>query len=101
MLQQELLRRKSLGKPIRVGSSGAGWMGSGFVAQVSHVPGMTVNVLADHDISLARKAFIDVGVSPDDIIEADAVGPAEDALNSGKHVEVDRHHRRQIRFCSR
>jgi predicted homoserine dehydrogenase-like protein len=86
MLQQELLRRKSLGKPIRVGSSGAGWMGSGFVAQVSHVPGMTVNVLADHDILLARKAFIDVGVSPDDIIEADAVGPAEDALNSGKYV---------------
>ena len=86
MLQQELLRRKSLGKPIRVGSSGAGWMGSGFVAQVSHVPGMTVNVLADHDLMLARKAFIDVGVSPDDIIEADAVGPAEDALNSGKYV---------------
>ena len=46
MLQQELLKRESQNKPIKVGASGAGWMGGGFVTQVTHVPGMTVNVLA-------------------------------------------------------
>ena len=38
-----------LDRPIRVGVSGAGWIGSGFVKAVSHVPNMTVNVLADED----------------------------------------------------
>jgi predicted homoserine dehydrogenase-like protein len=86
MLRQELLRRESQNRPIRVGVSGAGWMGSGFVTQVTHVPGMKVNLLADHEISQARKTFLQIGVSPDEIIETDAVSLAEDALRSGKYV---------------
>lgn len=86
MLRQELLRRASQDQPITIGVSGAGWMGSGFVTQVTHVPGMKVNLLADQDTSLARNTFIQIGVSPDDIIEANAVGQAEDALKSGKYV---------------
>ena len=42
MLQEELLRLEAEGKSIRVGVSGAGWMGGGFLAQVAHVPGMEV-----------------------------------------------------------
>jgi len=86
MLRQELLRRESQDQPIKVGVSGARWMGSGFVAQVNHVPGMKVNLLADHDISKARKTFLQVGVNLDEIIETDAVSLAEDALRSGKYV---------------
>jgi predicted homoserine dehydrogenase-like protein len=37
-MREELLRRQAEGRPIRLGVSGAGWMGSGFVAQVAHVP---------------------------------------------------------------
>jgi predicted homoserine dehydrogenase-like protein len=84
MIYQELLRRQT--NPIRVGVSGAGWIGSGFVAQVAHVPGMVVNVLADADTRLARAAFIACGVDPAQIVEASAPGPAMDALAAGRRV---------------
>jgi predicted homoserine dehydrogenase-like protein len=86
MLQQELLRLEAEGKPIRVGVSGAGWMGSGFLAQVAHVPGMEVAVLADADTRTAWEAFTSTGVEKEDIVEADSPGPAVDALRAGKRV---------------
>jgi predicted homoserine dehydrogenase-like protein len=69
-----------------VGVSGAGWIGSGFVAQVAHMPGMRVNVLADADPRLARQAFLATGVPAEQIVEAAAPGLAEDALRAGKRV---------------
>ena len=89
MLQQDLAKREAEGKPIRVGVSGAGWIGSGFVAQVAHMAGMRVSVLADADPRQAREAFLATGLSPQDIIEAEALGPAEDALRAGKRVITD------------
>jgi predicted homoserine dehydrogenase-like protein len=86
MLHQELSRLASEGRPIRVGVSGAGWIGSGFVAQVAHVPGMRVDVLADADLRLARQALLDLGLEPEDIVESGSPGPAEDALRAGKRV---------------
>jgi predicted homoserine dehydrogenase-like protein len=86
MLQQELLRLEAEGKPIRVGVSGAGWMGSGFLAQVVHVPGMEVVVLADADTRAAWETFASTGVDKENIVEADAPGPAMDALRAGKRV---------------
>ena len=52
MLYQKLLQKKQSTSPIRIGCSGAGWLGSGFVAQVRHVPGMEVSILADPDDEL-------------------------------------------------
>jgi predicted homoserine dehydrogenase-like protein len=86
MIREELLRREAERNPIRVGVSGAGWIGSGFVAQVAHVPGMEVTVLADADTSAAWQAFVETGVERDDIVEASAPGPAMDALRAGKRV---------------
>ena len=86
MIGQELLRREAEGHPIRVGVSGAGWMGSGFVAQVAQAPGMAVTVLADADTCAAWEAFIATGVERDTIVEANAAGPAMDALRAGKRV---------------
>jgi predicted homoserine dehydrogenase-like protein len=86
MLHQELLRLEAEGKPIRVGVSGAGWMGGGFLAQVSHVPGIEVWVLADADTRAAWEAFLATGVERDDIVEASQPGPAMDALRAGKRV---------------
>jgi predicted homoserine dehydrogenase-like protein len=86
MLQQELLRIEAEGHPIRVGVSGADWMGSGFVAQMAHVPGMEVAVLADADERAAWEAFVASGVEPDRITEADSPGAAMDALRAGKRV---------------
>ena len=85
-MRQELLRRQAEGRPVGLGVSGAGWMGSGFVAQVAHMPGMTVNVLADTDEAAARQALLASGVPADAIVEATAPGPAMDALRVGKRV---------------
>jgi predicted homoserine dehydrogenase-like protein len=86
MIRDELLKREAEGQPIRLGVSGAGWMGSGFLAQVAHVPGMEVIVLADADRGAAWEAYTATGVKRDDIAEADAPGPAMDALRAGKRV---------------
>jgi len=86
VIQPELQRREAEGRPIRVGVSGAGWIGSGFVAQVAHVPGMAVTVLADADTRAAWEAFAAVGVERDSIVETSAPGPAMDALRAGRRV---------------
>ena len=86
MLQKELLRLEAEARPIRVGVSGAGWMGGGFLAQVAHVPGMEVAVLADADTRAAWETFTSTGIEKENIIEADAPGPAMDALRAGKRV---------------
>ena len=86
MMRRELERRQAEGRPIRLGVGGAGWMGSGFVAQVAHVPGMEVSVLADGDGAAAREALQASGADPEAIVEAEAPGPAMDALRAGKRV---------------
>jgi len=86
MLQKELLRLEAEARPIRVGVSGAGWMGGGFLAQVAHVPGMEVAVLADADTRAAWETFTSTGIEKENIVEADAPGPAMDALRAGKRV---------------
>jgi predicted homoserine dehydrogenase-like protein len=85
-IREELLRRQDQGKPIRVGSSGAGWMGSGFVAQMSYVPGMQVSLLADPDTSAACNAFVSSGISLEAIVETNSAGAAMDGLRAGKRV---------------
>jgi predicted homoserine dehydrogenase-like protein len=86
MLLQELRRLEVEGKPIRLGVSGAGWMGGGFLAQMAHVPGMEVVVLADADTRAAWQAFVASGVEREAIVEAGLAGPAMDALRAGKRV---------------
>ena len=61
-------------------------MGSGFVAQMSHVPGMQVSLLADPDTAAACSAFISTGIPLEAIVETNAAGPAMDALRAGKRV---------------
>jgi predicted homoserine dehydrogenase-like protein len=86
MIHKDLARLEADGKPIRVGVSGAGWIGSGFVAQVAHIQGMRVNVLADPDVPAARKAFLAIGLAADDLVETDDPDRAEAALQKGKYV---------------
>ena len=83
MLHQELLRRESEGNHIKIGMSGAGWMGSGFIAQMKWVPGMKVVVLQDPDVSLAREVCSKAGM---DHVVTDNSAKAEDAVRAGKCV---------------
>jgi predicted homoserine dehydrogenase-like protein len=86
MIRQALQQRQAAGNPIRVAASGAGWMGSGFVAQMRHVPGMEVVLLADTDTGAAWQAFRNAGVPAGEIVEAASPGTAVDALRAGKRV---------------
>jgi predicted homoserine dehydrogenase-like protein len=86
MLGEKLRRLEAEGKPIRLGVSGAGWMGSGFLAQVAHVPGMEASVLADADTGAAREALVACGIGRGAIVEASTPGAAMDALRAGKRV---------------
>jgi len=86
MIYQELMRLESEHRPIRLSVSGADWLGSGFIRQLAHVPGMRVNVVADADVAAARAALEATGVPPDKIVEASAQGPASDALRAGRRV---------------
>jgi predicted homoserine dehydrogenase-like protein len=85
-MHEELLKLEQDGRPIRVGVSGAGWIGSGFVAQVAHIPGMKVSLIADVDPHLALEAFLATGIKADDILETERPNQAIDALRSGKRV---------------
>lgn len=86
MIKDELIQRESAGQPIRIGVSGAGWIGSGFLAAVNQMQGMRVTVLADRDPKLARDAFLATNLKTEDIFETDSVGLAEDALRAGKRI---------------
>jgi predicted homoserine dehydrogenase-like protein len=86
MLLAELKRREAAAEPIRVGLSGGGWMGSGFVTQVNQVPGMEVVLVADSDLGAARSTFLSIGIPEGNIEEANAAGLAEGALSNGRRV---------------
>ncbi len=86
MISEDLEKLESQHKPIRIGVSGAGWLGSGYVKAFSYTKGMRVDLIADPEIRLAKKAFLDTGISPDQIIEADKPGDAMDALNKGRKI---------------
>lgn len=86
MLREALRQLQADDNPIRVGATGAGWMGSGFVAQMAHVPGMEVAVLADPDVEAARQAFLATGLDEDAIAEAETVPQAHAALRRGQRV---------------
>jgi predicted homoserine dehydrogenase-like protein len=86
VLLKDLEKRESEGNRIRVAVSGAGWMGGGFVTQVSRMKGMTVTLIADEDTGQARSVFESVGIARDDIVEASSPSRASDALRKGKRV---------------
>jgi len=86
MIAQDLQKLAAEGRPIQVGVSGAGWIGSGFVQQVAQMQGMRVPVLADPDTRLAHAAFVASGVPAEQIVETDHPGRAQDAVRRGQRV---------------
>lgn len=86
-MYKKLRAYEEQGKFIAVGATGAGWMGSGFVAAVSRVPGMEILTLADDDPGLAIKVFMNEGGIPEDeIVETGNPGKAMDAIRRGKRI---------------
>lgn len=86
MIHRELIKLEEDKKPIRLGVSGADWMGSGFVAQVARLQGMRVQVLADENTDAAFQALVSTGVAKDSICETADFSKATDALRNGQRV---------------
>lgn len=87
MISQQLAKRAAAGNPIRVASVGSGWMGTGFLAAVRHVPGMEVSILVDEDPAAATAALTEfAGVDRDRIVVTEDSGAAADAIAAGKRV---------------
>jgi predicted homoserine dehydrogenase-like protein len=86
VLYKDLLNRESEGRRIRLAVSGAGWIGGGFVTQVSRMKGMEIKMLADTDTRLASQVFRSVGVPADAIVETESPSKAQDAIRSGRRV---------------
>jgi predicted homoserine dehydrogenase-like protein len=86
MVYRKLMEREEEGRRIRAAVSGAGWIGSGFVTQVSGMKGMEVPLLADADTKLARSVMESTGVPADSIVETSSASQAEDAIRGGKRV---------------
>jgi predicted homoserine dehydrogenase-like protein len=86
MILQDLERLEAERRPIRIGVSGAGWMGSGFVCQVQQMKGMEVNLVADANVQAAMDAFLAAGVGRERIVEAHSIGKAMDAMRRDKKV---------------
>jgi predicted homoserine dehydrogenase-like protein len=86
MLHHDLRQLEERGESIRVGMTGGGWMGSGFMTQVKYVPGMEVCVVADEDPEKALDACVSCGVRREDILETTDAGKASDAVARGKTV---------------
>ena len=86
MIYKTLQQLEDEKRPIKVGVSGAGWIGSGFVHQCKYVKGIDVNLLADEDLAKAKHTFIQAGVDADEIVEANHPWNASDALRKGNKV---------------
>lgn len=55
-IYQQLLEREKQGNPIKVGVIGAGQMGTGMIAQIATIPGMSVTGVSDIRLEAAQKA---------------------------------------------
>lgn len=83
---RELLRLEAEKTPVRLGVSGADWLGSGFVTAVERIPGMDVVVLADQDVRKARAVLLSLGYGEGAIVETEMDTEAEDAIRKGRKV---------------
>jgi len=85
-LNSRLRTLEAKGQSIRIAVTGAGWMGSGFVAAISIMPGMEVAVIVDDDANEAREAFVAAGYATESVVVAESVGRATGALRAGKRL---------------
>lgn len=64
LVDTALKARAAEGRPVRVGLVGAGFMGRGFVNQVTNsVPGMEVVAIANRTLAKAERAYSEAGVT--------------------------------------
>ncbi|GAC1536948.1 MAG: hypothetical protein NVS2B7_06970 [Herpetosiphon sp.] len=89
-LYEQLVERERSGNPISVGLVGAGQMGMGLVSQIAGMQGMNVTAIADIALDRAREALLAIGIEREQIVEADSVSAADQAISEGRRVITKR-----------
>ncbi len=90
-INDDLRKLESEGRRIRLGVSGATWMGSGLVTQIGHMQGIEVAVIADANVEAARRVFLDAGYADSAIETTDNVPRAQTALRHQRRVVTADH----------
>ena len=86
MYEARLAQREAEGRPIRVGIIGTGKFGGGLAVQIAGMKGMQVSAIADIRPERARQAYLNSGISADELVEAGSARAIDDAISSGKRV---------------
>lgn len=82
MLFEQLQKRESQGRPIRMGVIGAGTFGTQIVAQTCRMQGMRVSALAELDLERARRALALGGIQGELVREAETSSAINDAIRN-------------------
>lgn len=89
MMIERLTELEEQGKQIKVGIVGTGFLGSGIVHQIYQMKGMSASVLADINIEAAIKAYLKNKVDRSQVVIAENVRTAKDAVYRGKPVVTE------------
>jgi len=88
-IYEHLQRLEAEGDPIRVGLVGCGQMGSGLAHSMKQIAGMDGVAISDIDVGRPLATLEAMGIPESAIVVTNKVGPAEDALRSGKYVVTE------------
>ena len=82
IVDRALERRAERGEPIRVGMVGAGFMGRGIAAQITHAtPGMDLVAICNRSLEGAERAYREAGVP---CVAVDDANALDDAIAVGR-----------------
>ena len=88
-IYEHLQQLEEQGEAIRVGLVGCGQMGSGLAHVTNQTVGMDTMAISDIDVNRPLAALEEMGIPESEIVVANDVGPAEDALRAGKYLVTE------------
>jgi predicted homoserine dehydrogenase-like protein len=90
IVDRALEERRRAGRPVRVGMVGAGFMGRGIALQIiSAVPGLRLVAIANRHVEEARRAYLEAGVSADDVRQVQTDAELQVAMRRGQAAVTD------------
>lgn len=85
-MNRRLMELELKGESIMASIIGTGQMGRGMVSQMVLMHGMKPAIIVDIDVNLAKRAYENAGIGPDQYVIVNSVQEAEVALADGKYV---------------
>jgi predicted homoserine dehydrogenase-like protein len=88
LIDGALPQREAVGRPIRVGMIGSGFMGRGVALQILNVaPGMELVAISNRNLEGARRAYREAGVESTRVVET--VAQLDEAISRGEYAVTE------------